>query len=134
MLPESVVEEDPHWTIAVNRNQNLIGRLIVVLRRPLESVTLLSAAEWSELHWHIRRTRAALDQLLRPDQYNYAFLMNADVQVHLHVIPRYRRPREWNGDTFIDPDFGELFGREQRMLDPQRLSLLASRLAGYLSQ
>jgi hypothetical protein len=33
LVPETVVEKGRYWTIAVNLNQNLIGRLIIVLNR-----------------------------------------------------------------------------------------------------
>ena len=84
--PETVVEAGPTWTIAVNMNQNLLGKTVVVLNRPCPSVTDLTIAEWTDLHTQIKRMRAALDSLFEPDLYNYAFLMNVDRQVHLHVL------------------------------------------------
>ena len=33
---------------------------------------------------------------------NYAFLQNLDRHVHLHVIPRYAAPREFEGERFED--------------------------------
>lgn len=125
LIPETIIEQGRHWTIATNLNQNLIGRLVVVLVRDQESVTEVSPAEWMSLHHAICRTRGALDALFRPDQVNYAFLMNQDAQVHLHVVPRYRTPREWLGEWFEDAHYGELFGHEQRILSTDRLGRLA---------
>ena len=93
LVPETVVEESRYWTIAKNLNQNLIGRLILVLNRDEVAVTSLSLSEWSDLQAEIARTRGALDALFQPDQYNYAFLMNQDAQVHFHVVPRYAGQR-----------------------------------------
>ncbi|MFL5916279.1 MAG: hypothetical protein ACJ752_11695 [Gaiellaceae bacterium] len=39
-----VVRESTHWDIAINRNQNLLGKLFVALRRHEESVTELTSA------------------------------------------------------------------------------------------
>lgn len=132
LMPGTVVECGEHWTIATNLNQNLIGRVIVVAARPVDSVAALSAGEWQDLHRKIGRTRAALDTLFHPDQYNYAFLMNQDAQVHLHVVPRYGQPRQWAGDTYDDPHFGSLFGPEQRILDAKRLTILADQVHQHL--
>jgi diadenosine tetraphosphate (Ap4A) HIT family hydrolase len=125
LVPETVVEESRYWTMAVNLNQNLIGRLILVLNRDEEAVTAVSLPEWSDLHGEITRTRYALDVMFQPDQYNYAFLMNQAAQVHLHVVPRYAEQRTWSGAQFEDPYYGELFGREQRILSNGELARLA---------
>ena len=81
---------------------------MIFLERPCTSVTEVTPEEWTELHEHIRRTRVALDSLFQPDQYNYAFLMNEDAQVHLHVLPRYRHARSWESMTVPDRNFGSL--------------------------
>jgi diadenosine tetraphosphate (Ap4A) HIT family hydrolase len=91
LAPETVIVAGPLWTVAVNRNQNLIGKTMLVANRRVESVTALYQDEWLDLHRQISRVTIALDQLFRPDQYNHAFLMNVDAQVHLHVVPRYPR-------------------------------------------
>jgi diadenosine tetraphosphate (Ap4A) HIT family hydrolase len=118
---ETVVEDGPTWTIAVNINQNLLGKTVVVLNRPCQSVTDLTLAEWTDLYTQIKRIRVALDLLFEPDLCNYAFLMNVDRQVHLHVIPRYESVRQWSGQQFEDPHGGEVFGTEQRVLEPTEL-------------
>jgi diadenosine tetraphosphate (Ap4A) HIT family hydrolase len=124
--PSSLVADTEHWHIAVNRNQNLLGKMILVGKRSVEAVVDLSPTEWAELHFSIRQVQAALDRLFGPDHYNHAFLMNIDSQVHLHVVPRYRGSRDWNRETFTDPHFGALFGTEQRLLDPALLEQLAA--------
>jgi diadenosine tetraphosphate (Ap4A) HIT family hydrolase len=125
LVPETVVEKSRYWTIATNLNQNLIGRLIVVLNRDEVAVTAVSLPEWSDLHGEIARTRRALDAVFQPDQYNYAFLMNEAAQVHLHVVPRYAGQRTWSGAQFEDIHYGKLFGGEQRILPHGQLARLA---------
>jgi diadenosine tetraphosphate (Ap4A) HIT family hydrolase len=132
LAPETVILAGPLWTLAVNRNQNLLGKTMLVTTRPVEAVPALRADEWLDLHHQITRLTTALDSLFHPDQYNHAFLMNADAQVHLHVVPRYRNARTWNGHTFTDPRYGELFGREQRPLPPADLEALATAIRTYL--
>lgn len=57
-MPETVVEDGELWTIAVNRNQNLLGKAMLVLRRPCTAVSQLELDEWE------RRTPGLLTQLI----------------------------------------------------------------------
>jgi diadenosine tetraphosphate (Ap4A) HIT family hydrolase len=133
LAPETMILTGPLWTLAVNRNQNLIGKTMLVANRHVESVTALHQEEWLDLHHQISRVTAALDQLFQPEQYNHAFLMNADAQVHLHVVPRYQAERTWNGHTFTDPHYGELYGTEQRLLPAAHLTALAAAIRAHLA-
>ena len=132
-MPETVVEDGELWTIAVNRNQNLLGKAMLVLRRPCTAVSQLELDEWASLHPQLRRVVGALTALHRPDQFNFAFLMNQDAHVHLHVLPRYATPRHWNGHRFDDPHWGEAPGHEQRIVPADALARLASEIRAHLS-
>jgi diadenosine tetraphosphate (Ap4A) HIT family hydrolase len=125
---EHVVERGALWTLALNRNQNLLGKSMLVLNRHVESVAGLTPEEWGDLHRRTVRATGALDTLFAPDLYNLAFLMNQDAHVHLHVVPRYAAPREWGGETYDDPHYGGLFGTEQRPAPEPTLRLLAEEL------
>jgi diadenosine tetraphosphate (Ap4A) HIT family hydrolase len=100
-----VVRESAHWRIAINRNQNLLGKLLIALRRHEEAVAELTPAEWSELRDELRWAIGRLAGAFQPDHFNCAFLQNEDRHVHLHVIPRYARPRTCAGVEFGDPDW-----------------------------
>lgn len=128
LSPESVVRTGPLWTVAVNRNQNLLGKTMLVATRDVTAVPDLTPAEWTALHAEISTLTAALTELFEPDQFNHAFLMNQDAQVHLHVVPRYTSGRTWRGHTFTDPHWGELYGKEQQPLPPDDLAALAAEI------
>ncbi|MBD0329888.1 MAG: HIT family protein [Thermoleophilia bacterium] len=100
-----VLHESTRWRTVVNRNQDLLGKTFIVLRRHEEEVARLTEGEWSELlaevRWVTDRVRAAFE----PDHFNYAFLMNVDRHVHLHVIPRYVESRTVAGVEFVDADY-----------------------------
>lgn len=101
LAPETVVTAGPLWTVAVNRNRNLLGKTMLVANRSIESVNALTLYEWSDLFRQITRITAALDELFSRDQYNHAFLMNADTHVHLHVIPRYAPSADGEGRSSL---------------------------------
>ena len=132
LLPETVIEERQLWTLAVNRNQNLLGRSMIVLRRDCTAVVDVQDHEWANLGHELRRLVGALAALFNPDQLNYAFLMNVDAQVHLHVIPRYATARRWRDLVFEDVHCGIAFGHEQQVLDSDALTALTGQVRDEL--
>ncbi|MDQ3548041.1 MAG: HIT family protein [Chloroflexota bacterium] len=100
-----IVGESRHWRLLLNRNQCLLGKCMLVLRRHEEQVAGITADEWAELHEQIRRATAMLVAAFDPEHFNYAFLQNQDRHVHLHIIPRYAAPRKFSGSTFSDLDY-----------------------------
>jgi len=102
---EGVLWESAFWIVVLNRNQNLLGKTMIVLRRRLERVAELTLEEWIDLQAQLIEMTRRLNAAFAPDHYNYAFLQNFDPQVHLHVIPRYAASRKLAGSRFDDPDY-----------------------------
>ena len=125
MLGQSV-----HWQVRLNLNQNLLGKLIIVLRRHAERVIELTPDEWSDLQQQMWLMTARLQAAFEPDHFNYAFLQNQDRHVHLHVIPRYARPRQVAGLRFEDPDYPDHYAvpSPARHLAPEVLDELAGHI------
>jgi diadenosine tetraphosphate (Ap4A) HIT family hydrolase len=125
-----VLGESIAWRLGLNRNQNLLGKCILVLRRHLEAVADLTPAEWAELHMEMKRATEMLRRAFTPDHFNYAFLQNQDRHVHLHIIPRYAAPRTFGGLVFADPDYPHHYSvpAPARLLDPEQLAALSDHL------
>ncbi len=132
LRPGTLIERGRLWTIALNSNQNLLGKCFILLNRPCRVVTEVEPDEWSDLFRQISRVKLALDSLFAPDQYNYAFLMNLDPQLHLQVIPRYKSARRWDERTYHDPNFGCLFGNEKREFSAQESERLSRAISSRL--
>jgi diadenosine tetraphosphate (Ap4A) HIT family hydrolase len=122
LVPETVIRRGAVWSVAVNRNQDLIGKTMIVLERPCSAVIDLHPSEWADPHAELRQLVPALTRRFAPDQFNFALLMNQDAQVHLHVLPRYRSQRTWQGRIFADPNWGSAAGHEQRPLPLDELA------------
>lgn len=122
--PEAKVEARTTWTIAVSTDQNQLGTAVILLNRPCESVSDLTAAEWMDLHTHLQRVHRALDQLLSPDTYEHAFHMSASHQVYMVVVPRYHAPRTWMGEVFEDSRRDANVVSDERTLDAAALQEL----------
>jgi diadenosine tetraphosphate (Ap4A) HIT family hydrolase len=125
-----IVNKSDYWQLVLNRNQNLLGKCFLVLRRHLEAVPQLEATEWIDLHQQLTRITEVLTRRLSPDHFNYAFLQNQDRHIHLHIIPRYKESRVLIGLEFDDPDYPGHFRAPAhgRYLDQEQLIKLAEQL------
>jgi diadenosine tetraphosphate (Ap4A) HIT family hydrolase len=131
-----ILAESKHWRLVLNRNQNLLGKCFLVVRRHLEAVPELSSAEWTDLHAQIARTTEMLTRVFTPNHFNYAFLQNQDRHVHLHVIPRYAEPRLFEQIVFEDPDYPHHYAvpAPVRRLPDNLFAELANRLGQLYSK
>jgi diadenosine tetraphosphate (Ap4A) HIT family hydrolase len=131
VLLTPIVEESTHWRIAINRNQNLLGKVFVALRRHEESVSELTSDEWSELREELRWAIDRLNEAFAPDHFNCAFLQNQDRHVHLHVIPRYASTRTFAEREFADPDWPDHYRPGVEYIAPAEvIAAIASTLVG----
>lgn len=106
---------------------------MIVIRRDCTAVVDVQDDEWANLRHELRRLVGALTALFNPVQLNYAFRMNVDAQVHLHVIPRYATACHWRGLVFADVHWRSAFGDEQRVLDSDALTALAGQVRDHSS-
>ena len=109
------------WRVVLNRNQDLLGKTMIVLKRHVERVPDVTPAEWAELLDQLREVTDRLAGAFEPDHFNYAFLMNVDRHVHLHVIPRYVESRVVAGARWDDPDYPDRYTEPtvERRLEPR---------------
>jgi diadenosine tetraphosphate (Ap4A) HIT family hydrolase len=124
----------PYWSLYLNDNQNLLGKVMLVLNRHCESVPELTPEEWMQLRVEVHDAELALDRLFRPDHFNLMFLMNLDRHVHLHVVPRYRTARTYAGEDFADRDYGSLATTAARRMTDEWLNGLVGDLRDALER
>ncbi|MDY6778659.1 MAG: HIT family protein [Candidatus Nanohaloarchaea archaeon] len=106
-LPATLLREYSNWTLVQAFNQYYLGRCIAVLDRHIVDLPDLDGEERDELFETVLpQLRAALDELFQPDLINYASLGNEVEHLHLHILPRYREPREVAGKRFNDENWG----------------------------
>lgn len=129
-----ILAESLRWRLILNHNQNLLGKCFLVLRRHLESVPQLTADEWVELHYQVARATTMLTATFAPDHLNYAFLQNQDRHIHLHIIPRYAKARQFAELVFEDVDYPGHYAvpAPTRRLGPEHQHALANLLQQQL--
>jgi diadenosine tetraphosphate (Ap4A) HIT family hydrolase len=134
-ITTGIIARGELWTMALNANQALLGRCYFALNRHSVDALSLTDDETLALYEWFRRSRTALDSLLKPDHYNFVTLMNVEPHVHGHIIPRYKGAREFGGQTFNDSKFGANFnGEAEQYLESAAYEDLVAQIAGLLPQ
>lgn len=94
-----------NWTISLRPVQVTLGSLVLSLNRKCATFSELAEREGEELVLAFKEIELLFQKTLKPDKINYLALMMVDEQVHYHVIPRYEKSVNWNGQIFEDKDW-----------------------------
>ena len=132
-LSDLTLRQYRHWTVSLRPAQPTVGAMVLSLQRPCTQLGGILAREGEELAEVFADVEGALGATLAPAKINYLALMMVDVQVHFHVLPRYRDDRRVGSRFFSDPswpdppDVAATLPLEQEDLD-ELLSTLRSAL------
>lgn len=108
-----IIKEYQYWTLSLNADQRYLGRAYVWLVREggMQGFSEITDEEMSELRIVMREYERAMRELWNPDFMNYAWLANLFAEHgghgHLHLIPRYEKPRTFEGVGFVDGRWGK---------------------------
>lgn len=97
-----------HWAVYLHaESPSYLGRVYIWLLREEVDLMDITPEEQEELFAIGRQLKTVLKQLFQVDHFNWAALGNVAVHCHVHVIPRYKVPREFEGITFVDNRWGK---------------------------
>jgi len=104
---KDLIKDYKYWAVYIHKNQGILGRVYVWCKRE-DALDLPDAApeEQKELFEVLQEMEKVLTKCFKPDMFNYAFLGNATHHLHGHILPRYAKPVDFNGQTFIDKNWG----------------------------
>lgn len=136
-----ILEEYPHRTLYLHDNQYYLGRAYAWLNRhqSMHRITQMTSEEHAELFGVVlKEYERALDSLWRPDLMNHASLGNMiadhDGHGHLHVIPRYAKPVDFGGHTFVDGQWSRNYAPyPKETTSPKILEVMVRTLKGHLA-
>lgn len=101
------------WRARLNYRQDYPGKVLLALGRHEEDLLAVRPSEQQELWEAVLAVRDAVNRVFAPDWWNYMFLGNQIRHVHLHLIPRYAKPRVIHGWEFRDRHWGGLHARQE---------------------
>jgi diadenosine tetraphosphate (Ap4A) HIT family hydrolase len=119
---KDLIEDYKYWGVYIHENQGALGRVYVWCKRE-NALDLPDATdeEQKELFEILREWETILTKAFKPDMFNYAFLGNATHHLHGHIVPRYTKPIEFNGRTFIDKNWGHNYKTDHNFVTPTEL-------------
>jgi diadenosine tetraphosphate (Ap4A) HIT family hydrolase len=101
------IKDYKYWSIYIHQNQDYLGRCVVWCnRKNALDLTDATVEEQNELFFVLNELRSAVQKIFQPDWLNYAFLGNDTRHLHGHFIPRYAKPKEFEGVIFKDERYG----------------------------
>lgn len=105
-----------HWDVYLHENQCYIGRVFVQLKTSEGVEDFMDIkGETRDEFFHIgEEVKAALKKLFKPDKFNYAAMSNVSPVVHVHIVPRYEKEREFAGVVFNDARWGKNYAPYDR--------------------
>jgi diadenosine tetraphosphate (Ap4A) HIT family hydrolase len=100
--PASLLRELEHWVILLRPAQVTLGSLVLAAKGDATAYAALPRAAFTEQADAVAAIERALAGFCQYERLNYLMLMMVDPNVHFHVIPRYSKPRQWEGVDFPD--------------------------------
>jgi diadenosine tetraphosphate (Ap4A) HIT family hydrolase len=100
--PDSLVKEYDHWCLLLRPQQVTLASLVLAAKSEATAFSELPAAAFTELAVVIGEVERGLRRFNAYAKINYLMLMMVDPHVHMHVIPRYDKPTNFDGITFAD--------------------------------
>lgn len=105
-----------HWDVYLHENQCYLGRTFILLKddKDVEDFLAIEGEVRDEFFLIGKKIKTALKTLFKPDKMNYAALSNVSDKIHVHVVPRYKEAREFNGAMFNDTRWGKNYAPYDR--------------------
>ncbi len=104
---QNLIKEYQYWAVYVHENQEYLGRCVVWCKRQdALDFADVTVEEQAELFKVLTDVRKAVKKCFQPDWLNYTFLGNKTRHLHGHFVPRYEKPRIFEGITFTDQLYG----------------------------
>lgn len=125
-----------YWDLYLHENQCYLGRTFVQLKdeNGIEDFMDIKGEVREEFFQIGQLVKQALKALFKPDKMNYAALSNTSPVIHVHIIPRYKDAREFNGVTFNDARWGQNYAPYDRsfVIEESTLFKIRDALKGQL--
>jgi len=131
-----LIKSYKHWEIYLHENQCYIGRVFALLKddEHVEDFLTIEGEAREEFFLAGNEVKSALKTLFQPDKMNYAALSNTSSRIHVHLVPRYEKSREFQGKTFTDTRWGKNYAPYDRSfaIEQETLYEIRDALKGVL--
>lgn len=117
-----LIKDYQYWAIHAHENQGYLGRCVIwCIREDALDLADAKQEEQKELFIILHDLREAAEKAFQPDWFNYAFLGNGTRHLHCHFIPRYAKPRTFEGMVFKDKQYGHNYQTDHKFVTSRNL-------------
>ena len=92
-----------YWYLLLRNDQCTFGSLVLIEKNFFKKYSDLSEESHREKFCIIKEIESKGKDFLKFDKINYLMLMMVDLEVHVHVIPRYSTDKYYKKTIFSDP-------------------------------
>lgn len=105
---DRIIKEYKYWVLCLDRYQCYLGKSYIWLKRDsVNDLADITDEEQQELHKIIRDFSGSIRNLFKADHFNYAVQGNITPQLHVHLVPRYKKKITFDGLEFEDKNWGK---------------------------
>lgn len=121
-----LIKSYKHWDLYLHENQCYLGRVFILLKDDagVDDFLAIKGEVRDEFFEVGQQVKAVLKKLFKPDKMNYAALSNTSEKIHVHVVPRYKQVREFDGVIFNDDRWGKNYAPYDRSFTIDESTLL----------
>ena len=123
-----IIKDYKHWTLVLAKSQSILSWTIAFLKRHIQSFEELTDEELLEIKQVIKELKSALNKTFKPDWFNVMQLGNLVPHLHIHLVPRYKEVRKYDGRIFVDKDYGKMIPNKWKPEDKKFLTRLTNHL------
>lgn len=102
---ENKIKEFNHWIVVIREKQVTLGACVIILKRPINSLSEMRADEAEEFPEVLRWYEDKCKNCFGAEKYNYVVAMMKDNFVHYHAFPRYSSIVRKYGKEWEDQDW-----------------------------
>jgi diadenosine tetraphosphate (Ap4A) HIT family hydrolase len=117
----------PYSTLYLNRNQLLIGRVIIAYKEHKTEIFQLGEEERNGFFKDVSRCAQAIYTIYAPDKINYAIFGDGAPHFHVHLVPKYKGRDFWGGPfadnpvkNLSDDEYSEIIARIKAEIEKQQ--------------
>jgi len=119
----NLIKEYNHWKVVVRKNNFKLGSCVAITKKHHDAFSDISDEEMAEYALIMREFESAIKKAFNNDAIHHLALMMKDKHTHFHIIPRYKEPRSFAGEEWVD-DFspGGPLGKREPPLSQEVLN------------
>lgn len=101
--PDTNIGAYEYWSVQLRPKQATLGALVLICKEDATAFSAISPTAFAEMPKVLKDIETTLSRVFSYDKINYLMLMMVDPHVHCHVLPRYKSPKAFEGQSFTDP-------------------------------